>query len=354
MQQNYSLEKTSNDLAYYRGKSFVSAFYGSVDQNYFNRFRAIYGLRFEDIDLNVDNQKVNAPIADIKKMSILPSVNLTYSLNEKTNIRASYFSSVNRPEFRELAPFAFYVFDKNAEIRGNNDLKIANLRNFDIRYEFYPQGGQLISIGGFYKSIENPIELSLDITQAQTTFTFHNEKASRIYGIELELKKKLDFIGRSDLFRDFAVYSNFSIIHSELSFKEGSQAKSNRPLQGQSPYIINARLQYENPNNGWSCNIGLNRVGRRIAYVGVDPKYGNTRQDIYEEPRTVVDLQVGKTFNNINIKLTLGDLLHKDLIYYQDVNNDGKYTSSNLQNSDRLMFIFSNGFTSTLNLSYSF
>lgn len=350
----FLIEKTSNDLAYYRGKSFVSAFYGSVDQNYFNRFRAIYGLRFEDIDLNVDNQKVNAPIADIKKMSILPSVNLTYSLNEKTNIRASYFSSVNRPEFRELAPFAFYVFDKNAEIRGNNDLKIANLMNFDVRYEFYPQGGQLISIGGFYKSIQNPIELSLDITQAQTTFTFHNEKASRIYGIELELKKKLDFIGRSDLFRDFAVYSNFSIIHSELSFKDGSQAKSNRPLQGQSPYIINARLQYENPNNGWSCNIGLNRVGRRIAYVGVDPKYGNTRQDIYEEPRTVLDFQVGKTFNNINIKLTLGDLLHKDLIYYQDVNNDGKYTSSNLPNSDRLMFIFSNGFSSTLNLSYSF
>ncbi len=350
----FLIEKTSDDLSYYQGKSTVSAFYASVDQSYFNKIRAIYGLRFEDIDLNVENQKVNAPIADIKKMSILPSLNLTYSLNDKTNIRASYFSSVNRPEFRELAPFAFFVFDKNAEIRGNKDLQIANLKNFDLRYEFYPQGGQLISIGGFYKSIDNPIELTLDITQVQTTFTFHNEKSAKIYGLEFELKKKLDFLGSSGFFKDLAIYSNLSIIHSELSFNEGSQAKSDRPLQGQSPYIINARLQYENPDNGWSCNIGLNRVGRRIAFVGVDPKFGNTRQDIYEDPRNVVDFQIGKTIKNINIKLTFGDLLHDDLVYYQDVNHDGKFSESTDANADRLMYIFSNGFTTTLGLSYSF
>ena len=283
-------------------------------------------------------------------MSILPSVNLTYSLNDKMNLRASYFSSVNRPEFRELAPFAFYTFDKNAEIRGNKDLQIANLRNFDLRYEFYPQGGQLISIGGFYKSIENPIELSLDVTQPFTTFTFHNEKAAKIYGIEFEFKKKLDFIGRSKLFQNFAFYSNVSLIKSKLEFDAGTQSKKDRPLQGQSPYIINARLQYESPINGWSCNIGLNKVGRRIAFVGVDPTFGDTRQDIFEAPRDVIDIQIGKTIKNVNIKLTIGDLLHNDLIFYQDVNKDGTYTKAD----DRLMYIYSNGFTTNLSLSYVF
>ena len=116
-------------------------------------------------------------MSNITEGAWLPSVNFTYSLNEKTNLRGDYFASVNRPEFRELAPFAFFVFDKNAEIKGNKDLKIANLNNFDLRYEYYPSGGQLISVGAFYKTIKNPIEFSIDITQPFTTFTYGNEKS---------------------------------------------------------------------------------------------------------------------------------------------------------------------------------
>jgi len=350
----YLVEKSSDDLSSYQGKSALNAYYVMVDQNYRNKIRAVYGLRFEDIDLIVNNQKLGITIADIKQTSFLPSINLTYSLSVKTNVRASYFSSVNRPEFRELAPFSFFVFEKNAELRGNTSLKIADLKNFDFRYEFYPLGGQLISVGGFYKYITNPIELSLDVTQPFTTFTFQNEKSARIYGLEFELKKKLDFIHLFDFFQDVSIYSNVSFIKSKLDFNPGSQAKSDRPLQGQSPYIINARLQYENPDNGWSWNIALNRVGRRIAFVGVDPKYGDTRQDIYEAPRTVVDMQIGKTIKNSNIKLTIGDLLHNDLFYYQDADQDGKYTRVSGPNADRLMYNFTNGYTSSLSFNYTF
>ncbi len=351
----YLVEKTSDDLAYYRGTSNLGAAYVAIDQKYFSKLRAVYGLRYENIDLAVDNQKINTSIASIQQKSLLPSVNLTYSLTAGTNIRASYFSSVNRPEFRELAPFSFFVFEKNAEIRGNPALEIATLNNFDIRYELFPSGGELISIGGFYKYINQPIELSLDVTQPFTTFTYQNEQSATIYGVELEVKKKLNFISHSGFFNDLAVYGNLALIKSQLTFIEGSQAKQDRPLQGQSPYIINARLQYENPDNGWSWNVSLNTIGRRIAFVGVDPTFGDTRQDIYEAPRTVVDMQVGKTFNNINIKLTLGDLLHEDFVYYQDSNQDGKYTSTSTPASgDRLMYISNVGYTTTISLSYTF
>jgi hypothetical protein len=213
----------------------------------------------------------------------------------------------------------------------------------------------MISVGGFYKYINHPIELSLDVTQPFTTFTYQNEQSAKIYGVELELKKKLDFLGNSGFFKDMAVYGNLSLIKSTLEFKEGSQAKADRPLQGQSPYLINARLQYENRDNGWSWNVSLNTVGRRIAFVGVDPTYGDTRQDIYEAPRTVLDMQVGKTFNNINIKLTVGDLLHNDFTYYQDGDQDGKYTDpADPASGDRLMYITKVGYTTTLSLSYSF
>jgi hypothetical protein len=350
----FLVEKTSDDLSFYEGNSVLNAYYGAIDQLYFKKLRAVLGVRFEDIDLNVNNERTASSVAKIEQMSILPSLNITYSLSEQTNIRASYFSSVNRPEFRELAPFAFFVFEKNAEIRGNSALQIADLKNFDFRYELYPHGGQMIAIGGFYKTIDHPIELSLDVSQPFTTFTFTNEKSARIYGLELELKKRLNFIHVFDLFNDMAVYTNLSLIKSELQFFPGSQAKTNRPLQGQSPYIINVRLQYENVDNGWSWNLALNTVGRRIAFVGVDPQFGNTRQDIYEAPRTVIDMQIGKTINDFNIKLTLGDLLHNDLIFYQDVNNNGKYNETSDQTADRLMYFYSTGYTTTLALNYTF
>lgn len=110
------------------------------------------------------------------------------------NLRAAYYATLNRPEFRELAPFAFYVFDKNAEIRGNTDLKIARLNNFDLRWEFFPTGNQVLSVGGFYRTITNPVEFSIDVTQPFTTFTFENEKSAKIYGLELEIRKILTFL----------------------------------------------------------------------------------------------------------------------------------------------------------------
>jgi outer membrane receptor for ferrienterochelin and colicin len=350
----YLVEKTSDDLAYYEGKSNMNAAFVSIDQNYREKLRVVYGVRYENVAINVNNQKLNTPIAEIKEANILPSVNATYFLTEKSNLRASYFASVNRPEFRELAPFAFFVFDKNAEIKGNKDLKVAHLNNYDVRYEFFPTAGQLMSIGGFYKTIENPVESSIDVTQPFTTFTFENEKSASIYGVELEIKKNLAFVGGAKMWSNLSLFSNLSLIKSTLKFKEGSFAKQDRPLQGQSPYIINAGLQYESPENGWFGSAVVNRTGRRVAYAGVDPKFGDTRQDIYEAPRTVLDMQVGKTIKNMNFKLTVGDLLHQDLTFYQDADQNGKFTKSTAPNADRQMFLYNNGFTASFSFGYNF
>ncbi len=346
----FLIEKTSNDLAYYTGNSNLNAAYVMADQKFSDKLTTVYGVRMEHINLSVDNNKVNTSIANINETSWLPSINATYALNENINIRADYFASLNRPEFRELAPFAFYVFDKNAEIRGNRDLKIAKLDNYDLRFELFPSGNQIISVGGFYKNITNPIEQSIDITQTSTTFTYDNQKSAKIYGLEFEIRKGLDFIGLS-IFKNFTVYSNLSLMSSKLTFEDGSQSLQDRPLQGQSPYILNLGLQFDDKVNGWFGSIGLNKFGRRIAYVGVDPKFGETRQDIYENPRTVLDMQVGKNIKRFNLKFTIGDLFHNDLVFYQDANLDKKYDTTS---SDRLIFKYNNGFTSTLSLGFSF
>ena len=113
--------------------------------------------------------------------------------------------------------------------------------------------------------------------------------------------------------------------------------------------MLNVGLQYENLESGWFGSAIVNRIGRRLAFAGVDPQYGDTRQDIYEEPRTVLDFQVGKKIGRFNLKFTMGDLLHQDLTYYQDANDDGKYSSG-----VRLMFQFTNGFTTNLSVGYTF
>jgi TonB-dependent receptor len=349
----YLVEKTSNEIAYYEGKSNLSAFYAMADQKLFNKVRAVYGVRYEHADIDVNNQKTNTDVAKLTQGIVLPSVNLAYQFTEKFHLRGSYFSSVNRPEFRELAPFAFFVFDKNAEIRGNSQLQIATLNNYDLRAEFFPSGSQVVSVGGFYKQIKNPIEFSIDISQPFTTFTYQNEREANIYGLELEFRKNLVFLGENSPLRYVTAYSNLTLIKSSLTFKAGSQASADRPLQGQSPYVLNAGLQYDNTESGWFGSVAVNQVGRRIAYVGVDPTFGDTRQDIYEQPRLVLDLQFGKNIGMFNLKLTLGDLLRRDLIYYQDTNKDGKYAPG-ANGDDRLMFKFTNGFSGSVTAAYSF
>ena len=164
----------------------------------------------------------------------------------------------------------------------------------------------------------------------------------------------LDFLGSAKFLSDMSFFSNVSIMNSTLNFDAESKAKKDRHLQGQSPYIVNAGIQYENRDNGLFASVIGNRVGRRIAYVGVDAKYAPFRTDIFEAPRTVLDVLVGKNFKNMNIKMTLGDILRNDLVYYQDINNDGKFTKSSDTNADRQMFLYNNGFTASLSFNYSF
>lgn len=348
----YLVEKNSDDIAYYDGNSTLQAAYLMADQKIYSKLRAVYGARYEQVDIALENKKVGADIAGIKKNVFLPSMNLSYAFSEKINLRAAYSATVNRPEFRELAPFAFYVFDKNAEIKGNKDLQIAHLNNYDLRFELFPSGNQLVSVGGFYKTIANPIEFSIDITQPFTTFTYTNEKSAKIYGVELELRKNLDFIGKRAIWSSLSFTSNLALIKSELAFDEGSMAAQNRPLQGQSPYVLNAGIQYDSQENGWFASAVVNRIGRRIAFVGVDPTFGDTRQDIYEAPRTVVDFQIGRNIKQFSIKLTVGDILHQDQIFYQDADHNGKFTADGT--SDRLMFGNTNGQTLALNIGYNF
>lgn len=249
---------------------------------------------------------------------IFPSVNMSYKITEKNQLRAAFGTSVNRPEFREVSSSVYNDFELYSNVMGNANLKTAYIKNFDLAYEIYPADGEVISLSLFYKNFKNPIEWTYIDTGGDYTFTFENAKSADNYGIELEIRKNLDFIG----LRNFSVNFNGALIKSEVKFNKNSQEKD-RPMQGQSPYLINTGLFYQNPTYRLTCGLLYNRIGKRIIGVGRvltsdGAQNNNNIPDSYEMPRNILDIVFSKRFrNDFEIKVAANDILAETLYFKQ-------------------------------------
>jgi outer membrane receptor protein involved in Fe transport len=240
------------------------------------------------------------------------------------NIRASYYKTVSRPEFRELAPFAFYNFLMDNILSGNPELKRAVIHNMDLRYEYAPGKGQIFSVSGFYKDFTNPIELiNRTGTSGAPELYFTNVNKVVNFGAELEYRLNLGFLSKGEdttFFDNATLYTNFSYIRSKVDLTGVVGSGTDRPLQGQSPYLINAGFSYFNEQNGWAFNASYNVVGQRIYIVG------NVQEpSVWENGRNIVDLQVSKLIQDkYEIKLNVKDVLAQDLVFFQDLNGNKK------------------------------
>lgn len=349
----YMVEQSSPARDNYDASAKLGAGYLMMDTRFYKDFRLVYGVRYESYHQKINTADgSNLPLViDSTYRNFFPSVNFTWSVNEKSNVRLSTGKTVNRPEFRELAMFPFFNFNLNSNIAGNTRLQPATIWNYDARWEIFPSNKEVISVGVFYKKITSPIEMAIDVTQvAIRTFGYDNQKSADNYGLELEYRKSFDFITKltgKKVWDNLVFFSNLSLIQSTVNFKASSVA-NDRPLQGQSPYVFNSGIQYTD-TNGWGANFSVNRIGRRIAFVGA-PKLAAFGFDIYENPRTVLDLQISKSFKNWDYKLTAGDLLAQDLVFYQDNSNDKKYDAAN----DNTIFRYKMGSTVTVAIAYKF
>jgi outer membrane receptor protein involved in Fe transport len=261
-------------------------------------------------------------------IDFLPSINAVWSINDRANLRAAYYRTINRPEFRELAPFNFYDFVTDYQISGNNTLQRATINNYDLRFEYYPKKpGQIFSVSAFYKDLTNAIEQIAGNGQIRSINFANIPKATNI-GLELEYRVLLSTIFRNDSSRFLSattLFTNFSYVQSQVDVSKLNNVEA-RPLQGQSPVIVNAGLQYLDPGFDYGIAISYNYVGRRIVIVG------NTDEpNIWENPRHVLDLQISKTFKErLELKLNVRDAIAQNLIYYQDINKNGKFDKASL------------------------
>ena len=313
----------------YDARSILNAAYIQIDNRFAKRFRLIYGVRAEYFKQELNSLRDNKTELKINttKLDFLPSLNAIFEANKRTNVRLSYSQTLNRPEYRELAPFAFYDFTTNFVVSGNDTLKRALIHNLDLRYETFAGRGQLLSATVFYKKFINPIEQK-SRADVVNEISFQNVPSATNYGLELEARSLISSIFKLDtssFFDKLTIYSNLSIIRSkvDVSTVVGSVADS-RPLQGQSPYVFNAGLRYDNARNLWGVALNVNRVGHRIYIVG-----NVNEPDLWEQARTFLDLQITKGFwkGRAQFKLNIQNILAQDQIFYQ--NNSSERSSAN-------------------------
>ena len=325
-QGGFKLDEATKVDDSYNANSFLNSFYTMVDYK-LNKWRFAGGVRLESYDQNFNYVEFGSNLnknIDTTVIDFLPSVNVIYNFNKKMKLRGSISQTVSRPEFRELAPFNFYNFVLDNIASGNPHLKRTKITNCDIRYEIYPGSGQIISLSGFYKNFNNPIEtINRTGTSGAPELYFSNIERSQSFGGELEFRFKLGFLSKVEnhkLWDQLTIYSNVSIIKSVVNMDEVIGAGGNRPLQGQSPYIINSGLFYTNKKEDFNVTLSYNVIGPRIYIVG-----NQQEPSVWENGRNVIDFQLSKTFKKVELKLNVKDILAQKLIYFQDLNGNHRY-----------------------------
>ena len=290
-----------------------------------NKFSIYGGARLESHNTRLTRDCSKSPDfilithKDINDLNVLPSINLMYKFSKKHQMRCAYGISVNRPELREISPAVYFDFDLFGEISGNENLKTAIINNVDLRYEFYPNPGEIICLGLFYKHFKNPIEWTFIDMGGSLRYLYENANKANSYGIEIEIRKKLDFIKLPS----FTLVLNAALIESNVHFYPGEVViEPDRPMQGQSPYIINAGLYYHSKKGEWDVSLLYNRIGKRIVGLGksnsIDQNINNIIPDSYEMPRNVLDFTISKSIGKyIELRCSVKDIISENVIFKQ-------------------------------------
>lgn len=345
------IDEQTNPSDSYEAYNTLNAAYLKLNIPLSRKIRLVTGVRLEDNTQSMHSFTLtNQPIdVTYPVTSLLPSTNLSYNFTDKMLFRFAYGKTLNRPEFRELAPFGFYDFSFNLVKKGNELLQTAYIQNFDLRWEWYPKIGEMITVGLFHKYFERPIESSFvpgGGSGGIKTFSFSNADSGISQGIELEARKSLAGLTNINFLNDLTVLFNTALIHSAVELGEAglAQAVTERPMQGQSPYIVNAGLYYRNEQANIQVNLLYNVIGKRLFIIGYDDY-----PDIYEMPRNHIDLTITKGIGNkLDLKAGVRDLLNDNIILMQDANRDGIFDKK----TDQVIQKFRPGTTFSLGLSY--
>lgn len=339
----WRLIEGTNPSDRYDANTTLAAAYAAADIP-MGRFNLSTGFRFEYF-----NQQLNSA-TQTEQLNInnnyptpMPFANLGYALNDKMILRIAYSKTVNRPELRELAPFLYYNFKYDVNYVGEPGLIQADIHNVDLRWEMYPQNNETFSVGLFYKQFLNPIETYVQTVGLSQQFKLDNAASAQNYGVEVEARKSLGDVSSKSVLSRFFLVANASYIYTQVDLGgDGNLAQEQiRPLQGQSPYVVNAGLHYRDEAKGNSFSVLYNVAGPRIFFVGND-----NFPTVYEMPRHMLDVVMTKKLNaRMDLKFGISNIMNARTLLVQDSNRDGKidFEYGSDQNPDDQIMHFRRG-----------
>ncbi|MGH7656701.1 MAG: TonB-dependent receptor domain-containing protein, partial [Gemmatimonadales bacterium] len=283
-----TLQANSNAGAY-TAEERIGAAYAQLEIPLNDRLQMVGGARVENWDLKVRSRTVQGldTLANPTSTDILPSVGLNLRLGETRNLRLSATQTLSRPEYREVAAVNSFDILGGLTLLGNPGLKRALVQNYDARWEWYPNPGEILSIGIFAKRFSHPIEKIVVAQTGASALSFVNAESANNYGVELEVRKSLAPLG--EMFAPFSAFANTTLMRSTIqpgNDSLSSLTNDTRPMVGQSEYVINAGLTWSN-DSGVNATVFYNVVGKRIAEAGVAPL-----PDTYEQARHLVDASI--------------------------------------------------------------
>lgn len=325
----------------YEAEEVVVAGYAMIEAPVVEKVRLIAGARVEfwDLTLLPFNQFIERtqPQFGVERsvVDVLPSLNLIWSPTEKMSVRGALSQTLARPEFREVAPFRFD--DYKLSTFGNPTLERTRIQNLDLRWELYPRAGELFAVSGFYKNFVNPIETFFLLGGSDLQVEPVNADGATTIGAEFEIRKSLD--GVVDLLQDFSIGGNLTLTHSAVRFEEGGSVTTytgqsvsqkpvsaltnlERPMQGQSPYVVNVVAGYDNSTTGTEVNLLFNVFGERLATIGTEGF-----PDVYEQPQSMLDLTMSQRLpGGLQLSLKAKNLLDADILYTQEFTGENAET----------------------------
>ena len=346
------LEGTNPEDRYTGTNRLVAGYLGTV-LPFSDKFNLSGGVRIEYNRKTLESGRTTEKPYSEERTFVLPSFNATYNFNDRSLLRAGSSISVNRPEFREIAQYTYYDVNNDFFIEGNKSLVTARIYNADLRYEFYPTRSELISVGVFYKYFTNAIEqVTSSKPSAELYLTYQNAKQAYDVGAELEVRKSLVGLTESAFLQRLSLVANVSLIHSRVELDTVAANKNfalpPRALQGQSPYVVNLGLFYQDTDAKWQVSAQYNVIGPRITFVG--DLFQNP--SIIELPRHVVDLAVTKGIgSHVDIRAGVQNLLNQEVRQYYDFDRNG---SINGTEDGKAFARYKRGVYSTLGVTYHF
>jgi outer membrane receptor protein involved in Fe transport len=314
----FELREVTRSTDNYTGTQTTLGGYAMANVPIVENLEANAGARLEYSDQKVETFALFADDREVGRLEttdLLPALNVTWSFADDMQLRGAASRTVNRPNFRELSNASYTEVVGGREVRGNPNLDRATITHLDARWEWYPARGESVSVGAFYKDFQNPIETTYE-PGATPIVRPSNVQGARNLGLEFQGRTGLGKL--ADPLRDVEVGGNLALVQSTIQIDPGSEdaellTNTERRLQGQSPYVVNAQIGWDNPDLGAQATVLYNVYGPRIAEVGI---YGIP--DVIEKPFHSLDLTVSKSVaDRWELTAKAGNLLGGERVYTQ-------------------------------------